>query len=76
MVDISCYTEDKFARCPPVGSVKDGTSEQDAHRKLGGPAEQRIDGVTKVLRFPRLGVTLWLTQEKVYTIAIYDPAAR
>lgn len=73
VVDIRCYSEDKFERCPSIGSVKDGTSEQDAHRKLGGSAEQRIEGVTKVLRFPRLGVKLSLTQEQVYMLEIYDP---
>ena len=75
VVTIQCYSEDKFARCPPIGSLKDGTSEQDAHRKLGGPAEQRIDGVMKALRFPRLGVMLWLTQEHV-CMSIVEPNAR
>jgi hypothetical protein len=62
LVAIRCYSEDKAARCPPVGSVSDGTSEKDALSKLGGPAEQRIDGGTKDLRFSRLGAKLWLTR--------------
>jgi hypothetical protein len=53
--------------------VADGTSEQDALRKLGGPAEQRIDGVTKQIRFPNLGVNLRLKQERVYMLEVYDP---
>jgi len=73
VVNIRCYSEDKTGRCPPIGNVNDGTSEKDALRKLGGPAEQRIDGVSKSLRFPRLGVQLTLTQEQVYMLEIYDP---
>lgn len=73
VVGIRCYSEDKFGRCPAVGSVRDGVSEKDALRKLGGPAEQRIDDATKSIRFPGLGVKLWLTQEQVYMLEIYDP---
>jgi hypothetical protein len=73
VIRIQCYSEDKIARCPSIGSVWDGTSEQEALRKLGGPAEQRIDGVSKSVRFPNLGVRLTLTQEQVYILEVYDP---
>jgi len=36
-------------------------------------AERRIDGTTKTLRFPDLGVTLNLTKEQVYMLEVYDP---
>ena len=53
VIGIHCYSEDKYGRCPSIGNVRDGTSEQDALRKLGSPAEQRIDGVKKRLHSPR-----------------------
>jgi len=73
VIGIHCHSEDKIARCPSIGSVSDGTSEQEALRKLGGPAEQRIEGVSKLFRFPDLGVKLSLTQEQVYALEVYDP---
>ena len=73
VIDISCKSEDKDARCPSIGSVRDGISEQDAVRKLGTPYEQRIEGVTKRLLFPQLGVALALMQEKVFYLKVYDP---
>ena len=42
-----------------------------APRTIG--AERRIDGTTKTLRFPDLGVTLNLTKEQVYMLEVYDP---
>jgi hypothetical protein len=72
VVAISCYSEDKLTRCPLIGNVSDGTSEKDVFRKLAAQAEQRMEGVSKQLRFPSLGVKLWLTKEEVYMLAIYD----
>src|SRR5262245_14343002 len=73
VVAITCMSGERLRSCQPIGSVQDGTSEQDALRKLGGPAEQRIDGVTKDLRFPRLGVQLTLEKQEVYMLRIYAP---
>lgn len=73
VVGIQCYSEDKLSRCSPIGNVADGVGEQEALRKLGSRAEQRIDGVSKAIRFPDLGVKLTLTQEVVYFLEVYDP---
>jgi hypothetical protein len=73
VIRINCYSVDMDADCPPIGGVRDGTSEQDALRKLGSPAEQSIDGVIKTLRFPHLGVRLRLRQEQVFSLGVYDP---
>jgi hypothetical protein len=43
---------------------------------IGAPAEQRIDGVTKTMRFPQLGVILRLRQERVFMLDVYDPHAK
>lgn len=73
VVAIQCHSEDKLFRCPSVGAITDGTTEQQALRKLAARAEQRIDGVSKMLRFPELGVKLLLSQEQVYVVEVYDP---
>lgn len=73
VIGMHCHSEDKLSRCPSIGTVTDGTSEQEALRKLGGRAEYRIDGVSKALRFPDLGVKLTLTKEEVYMLEVYEP---
>ena len=73
VIGIHCYSENKLSRCPSIGTVTDGTSEQEALRKLSGRAEERIDGASKALRFPDLGVKLTLTKEVVYMLEVYDP---
>jgi hypothetical protein len=74
VVTISCFSFDKVARCPPIGSLKDGASEQDVLRKLERvPFEERIYDSRKVLTFPRLGVKLTLRQDRVGMLTVYDP---
>lgn len=75
VIAILCTSEDKYDRCPSIGTVSDGTSEQVALRRLGSSPEQRIVGVNKTLDFPQLGVKLTLTKEKVNTLEVYDPQA-
>ncbi len=72
LIAIRCYSEDKLSRRPSVGNVTDGTREQEALRRLRSAAEQRIDGVSKALRFPELGLKLTLTKEEVYIVEVYD----
>jgi hypothetical protein len=76
LTSIICHSDDGFDHCPSIGNVSDGTSEQDALRKLGTPAEQDIDGVTKTMRFPQVGVILRLRRERVFMLEVYDPHAK
>ena len=75
VIRIACYSQDKYGHCPSIGNVQDGTSEQDALRKLGSPVEQSIDDVIKTMAFPHLGVGLLLKQEQVFQLGVYDPQA-
>jgi hypothetical protein len=38
VVAIGCYSIDRQGRCPSIGGVKDGDSEQEVIRKLGTPS--------------------------------------
>jgi hypothetical protein len=72
VVAIACYSNDRQGRCPSIGGVTDGDSEQEVIRKLGTQGWQRITDVTKNMRYPDLGIELWLAQERVYMLGIHD----
>jgi hypothetical protein len=72
VVDILCYSSDSQRRCPPIFGVADGDSEQDVIRKLGPPGTSRIEGVTKHISYPAVGIDLWLGKERVYMLSIYN----
>jgi len=72
---IICNSEDRYDRCPSIGSVRDGSSKKDALRKLGAAVEKSI-AKDIFLSFPHLGVRLALTpEEKVWHFQVYDPTA-
>lgn len=67
---IRCFSNDKRSRCPAIAGVQDGDSEQTVIRKLGPKHEQRIEGVTKSIVWPDLGIRLHLTTEEVFMLDV------
>jgi hypothetical protein len=47
--DIQCNSYDQIYRCPAIGDIQDGNSEEEVNRKLGPPSRSRIEGVVKTL---------------------------
>jgi hypothetical protein len=52
--------------------VTDGDTEKKVIRRLGNPDTARIEGVTKFMTYDKLGIFLWLAQERVYMLGIND----
>ena len=74
LIVIRCYSGDKLERCPPVGGIRDGDSEQQVVKKLGQPFAASIEGVTKKMWYPDVGAFFYLSQETVYILGIKDTA--
>ena len=73
LVAISCFSKARLGSCPSIAGVTDGDSEQEVIRKLGAPGTSRIQGVTKRITYPDLGIVIRLEKERVYTLGIKDP---
>lgn len=73
VIEVDCYSSDKLNRCPPLGGVVDGDSEQEAIHKLGNADTAKIEGVAKTMLYSKLGIRLILTTEQVYYLGIYQP---
>jgi hypothetical protein len=56
--------------CRAVGGVNIGDSEEDMIAKLGVPSRTTISGVTKTAEYFDLGLSLYLTRGKVYSLAL------
>ncbi|MDE2595384.1 MAG: hypothetical protein KGL44_00755 [Sphingomonadales bacterium] len=55
--------------CLPSQRVSLGMTEDEVWYRLGKPAVERLDGTTKVIAYPSLGLTLKLEQFQVSVIA-------
>jgi hypothetical protein len=72
IIVISCYSSDRLRRCPSIGGISDGNTEQEVTHKLGKADSARIEGVTKSLYYKKLGIYFVLAQEQVYTLGVND----
>lgn len=70
VVAIHCYSEDRLGRCPSIAGIDDGDSESQVLAKLGRNPRSSIDGVTKTMLYPELGIKLQLTKEEVYALEV------
>ena len=66
---ITCYS-DTFQMCPPLYGISVGQSEASVVAALGGPTSSRLEGVAKFLNYDAFGLTLTLTQGRVYMISL------
>ncbi|HEX5237139.1 MAG TPA: hypothetical protein VFW39_01585 [Sphingomicrobium sp.] len=67
--EITCYSNE-FRMCPPLYGVSVGQSEASVLAELGEPSSSHLDGVAKVLNYVSFGLTLTLTQGRVYMITL------
>ena len=72
LIVIECYSEDKRERCPALGGIRDGDSEQQLVQKFGRSDTASIEGLTKTVRYPNIGAFFYLTQETIYMLGIND----
>ena len=76
LIAIQCFSEDKRARCPAIGGIRDGDTEQAILQRLGTPDQTEIEndfdsGGAKQMRFSK-GAFFYLTREEVYMLGIDD----
>lgn len=67
LVEIGCYSKDRYLSCTPIGGIRDGA-------RFGKPDTSVIDGVSKRTRFKDAGAYFVLTQQKVYMLGISQNA--
>jgi hypothetical protein len=70
VLTIFCYSSDSVYRCPAIAGIEDGYSEQQLLSRFGPPDTSSIDGVTKIVRYTKVGVIFYLTKEKIYMLGI------
>jgi hypothetical protein len=73
VVAIECYTSEPSGKCPLIESVNDGDMESAVIHRFGQPDTSKIDGVTKMLFYSKIGVSFNLEKQRVYMLGINDP---
>jgi hypothetical protein len=69
---IGCYVNSasfSSGECSLLG-LSAGSSEEAVRKKLGRPSQESIDGVTKVMTYNGLDLTVFLTKQKAYMFVI------
>jgi len=66
---IFCYSEGSNA-CPAILGISVGTDEAAILADLGKPSEERIDGITKIMKYNSLNAWFYLTKKKVYMLGL------
>src|SRR5262245_20197615 len=72
VIAIECYSEDRLGRCPALGGIRDGDSEQELFRKFGHRNTISVHGFRKMVQYPNVGAVFYLAQETVYMLGIND----
>lgn len=70
---IACYSNSYYS-CPPLFGIHDGSSEEEVLSHLGKPTSEKIDGVTKTIRYSDYNLTLYLMKRQVYMLMISENA--
>ena len=65
---IACYTQGGY--CRSILGISSGSTEDDVRERLGTPAAEELSGVSKRLDYPDLNLSFWLTQKRVYMLAV------
>jgi hypothetical protein len=72
VVAIECYTSEPSGKCPLIDSINDGDTEAAVIHRFGQPDSSKIDGVTKMLFYRKIGVSFNLEKQRVYMLGIND----
>lgn len=59
--------------CPSLAGISIGTTEEALRGFLGEPDTQKLEGVAKIVVYKKLGLEFYLTEDKVYNIALLRP---
>lgn len=70
---IACYSGRTYL-CPYIFGIHDGSREEDVLSHLGKPTSEKIDGITKVIRYSQYNLTLYLTKRQVYMLKVSKDA--
>ena len=68
---ITCFSNGS-EMCPPLYGIRDGQSEESVIRSLGNPDRSSLNGVSKALAYTAFGLTVTLTQSRVYMITLHN----
>ena len=73
IASINLYSDnDKPFGWGPIAGLYSGDSE-DKLLRLGAPSRQNLDGFTKTLEYRDIGIEVWLTKGRAYSITIKEP---
>lgn len=67
--EIACFSTGSD-ECPTLFGIRDGSTEEDVRQQLGAPADEKLDGVTKRMRYPAFNVTVHLKKRRVYWLRV------
>lgn len=74
VVSIACFSESSYS-CPALFSLQTGSGEDDVLSQLGKPGSEKLDGVTKTMRYPQYNLTVLLEKRRVYMLKLSENAA-
>lgn len=83
VIEVKCYSKNTWHKCPVIGGIADGNTEQEVVQKFGQPDSFKISditnlhpGVTKSIYYREIGVFFVLEKERVYLLGINDTRFR
>lgn len=74
VVSIACFSKSSYS-CPALYGLQDGAGEDDVLSQLGKPVSEKLDGVTKTLRYPKYNLAVFLEKRRVYMLKLSENAA-
>lgn len=76
VLSIGCYANRGVSGECAVLGITSGMLEEDVLRRLGKPEHERVDGTVKFIDYPRLNLTLAVSQRMVYLLSVTAPEDR
>ena len=74
VVSIACFSESSYL-CPALYGLRTGSVEDDVLSQLGKPGSEKLDGVTKTMRYPQYNLVVLLEKRRVYMLKLSENAA-
>lgn len=71
VVRIACFQlQAQSGSCPPLMKVQVGDPEEKPYQKMGLASSEHISGMSKIVRYDKLGVQYAMAQRKVYRVEL------
>lgn len=74
VVSITCFSEGSNS-CPALYGLRTGSGEDDVLSQLGKPGSEKLEGVTKTMRYPQYNLVVFLEKRRVYMLKLSENAA-